>query len=117
MHEAHPSQQARIFIGATSAVVAGVLAVPAAAVRRAPTVPAPVRGTISMGLEAAVSNLAAKSYGAEYGGMAVIGNQRQLSVYLTDPAPAVEREFNRIAPAGTLVFRKTPHSMRQLNAI
>jgi hypothetical protein len=105
------------FIGATSAVVAGVLAVPAVAARGVPTAPAPVPGTISMGLESAVSNLAAKSYGAEYGGMAVIGNQRQLAVYLTDPAPAVERAFNRIAPVGTLVFRKTPHSMRQLNAI
>jgi len=105
------------FIGAASAIVAGTLAVPAAAALGAPTAPAPVRSTISMGLESAVSNLAAKSYGAEYGGMAVIGNQRQLAVYLTDPAPAVERAFNRIAPAGTLVFRKTPHSMRQLNVI
>jgi hypothetical protein len=105
------------FIGATSAVVAGLLAVPAAAARGAPTAPATVRGTISMSLESAVGNLAAKSYGVEYGGMAVIDNRRHLAVYLTDPAPAVERAFNRIAPAGTLVFRKTPRSMRQLNAI
>jgi hypothetical protein len=70
-----------------------------------------------MSLESAVGNLAAKSYGAEYGGMAVTGNQRQLTVYLTHPAPAVERAFSRMAPAGTLVFRKTSHSMRQLNAI
>jgi hypothetical protein len=105
-----------LFIGA-AAVVAGALAVPAAAARGAPTAPAAPRGTVSMGLESAVGNLAAKSYGAEYGGMTVIGNQRQLAVYLTDPAPAVERAFDRIAPAGTLVFGKTPHSMRQLNAI
>lgn len=105
------------FITAASAVVAGAMALPAAAARGAPTAPATVRGTISMGLESAVSNLAANSYGAEYGGMAVVGNRRQLAVYLTDPAPAVERAFNRIAPAGALVFRKTPHSMRQLNAI
>jgi len=110
----------RGFVIGAAAVVAGVLAVPAAAAHGAPTgpaAPAALRGTVSMGLESAVGNLAAKSYGAEYGGIAVIGNQRQLAVYLTDPAPAVERAFNRIAPAGTLVFRKTPHSMRQLSAI
>ena len=111
-----PSRRA-LFIAAVSAVAAGALAVPAAAAAGTATAPAVARAPVSMGLESAVSNLAAKSYGAEYGGMAVTGGQRQLAVYLTDPAPAVERAFSRIAPAGTLVFRKTAHSMRQLNAI
>jgi len=107
-----------LFIGAASAIAVAALAVPAAAGTASGTATAPpiARVPVSMGLESAVSNLAAK-YGAEYGGMAVTGDRRQLTVYLTNPAPAVERAFSRIAPAGTLVFRKTPRSMRQLNAI
>jgi hypothetical protein len=109
-----------LFVAAASAVAAVALAVPAAAgsgTAAAPKPPASARAPVSMGLESAVGRLAAKSYGAEYGGMAVTGDQRQLTVYLTDPAPAVERALRRVAPAGTLVFRKTSHSMRQLNAI
>ena len=106
-----------LFIGLASAVAVGVLAVPAVAVTTASAAGAPTSGSISMSLETAVGNLAAKSYGAEYGGMAVSGNQRQLTVFLTDPTPVIEQAFSRVAPAGTLVFRKTSHSMRQLNAI
>jgi hypothetical protein len=109
-----------LFIAAASVAAMGALAVPAAAASgaaTAPTPPATVLAPVSMGLESAVSNLAAKSYGAEYGGMAVTGNQRQLAVYLTDSTPAIERAFSRVAPAGTLVFRKSSHSMRQLDAI
>ena len=106
-----------LFIAAASAVVVAAAAVPAAAAPGTAAAPAIVRAPASMGLESAVGNLAAKSYVAEYGGMAVTGNQRQLAVYLTDPTPAIERAFSRVAPAGTLVFRKTPRSMRQLNAI
>jgi hypothetical protein len=109
-----------LFIAAASAVAVGALAVPAAAVSgtaAAPKPPAVVQAPVSTALESAVASLAAKSYGAEYGGMAVTGSQRKLAVYLTDPAPAVERAFSRIAPAGTLVFRKTSRSLRQLNAI
>jgi hypothetical protein len=105
------------FIGVTVAIVAGALVVPAAGARGATTPPAAVSGNVTMGAESAVGTLAAKSYGAVYGGMAVINNQRQIAVYLTDPAPAIERAFDRIAPAGRLVFRKTSHSMEQLNAI
>jgi hypothetical protein len=111
-----PSRRA-LFLAAVSAVAVGALAVPAAAAAGTATAPVIARAPVSMGLESAVSNLAAKSYGAEYGGMAVTGSQRQLAVYLTDPSPVVERAFSRVAPAGTLVFRKTSHSMRQLNAI
>jgi hypothetical protein len=105
-----------LFIGAAAAVVAA-LAVPATAARGATPAAPTVSGTVSMGVESAVANLAAKSYGAVYGGMAVVNNQSQIAVYLTDPTPATKRAFDRVAPVGRLVFRKTPHSMRQLNAI
>jgi hypothetical protein len=102
-------------LGATGASATG-----ASAAAMAPAHPGHAEtasSQISVGTESAVSNLAARSYGAQYGGMAVIGNQRQIAVYLTDPTPAIEQAFDRLAPAGTLVFRKTSHSMRQLNAI
>jgi hypothetical protein len=108
-----------LFIAAASVAAMAGLAVPAAAAAGSGTAAAPAitRAPVSMGLESAVSSLAATSFGADYGGMAVTGGQRQLAVYLTDPAPAAERAFAGLAPAGTLVFRKAPRSMRQLNAI
>lgn len=106
-----------LFIAAASVAAMAALAVPAAAASGTATAPAIAAAPVSMGLESAVSDLAATSYGAEYGGMAVTGDQRQLAVYLTDPTPSAERAFTRIAPAGTLVFRKASHSMRQLDAI
>jgi hypothetical protein len=106
-----------LFVGAAAVVVAAALAVPAAAARGATRAAPALSGPVSMGVETAVGNLAAKSYGAVYGGMAVINNQRQIAVYLTNPSSAVEQAFDRVAPAGRLVFRKTSHSMRQLNAI
>jgi trypsin len=99
----------------SAAVLASLGATGVSAAALAPAHPG--QAEISVGAESAVSNLAARSFGAQYGGMAVVGNQRQIAVYLTDPTPAIERAFDRVAPAGTLVFRKTPRSMRQLNAI
>lgn len=106
-----------LFIGAAAAVLVGALTVPALAARGAtPAAPA-VTGPVPMSAESAVANLAAKSYGAVYGGMAVVNNRTQIAVYLTHPSPPIERAFDRVAPAGRLVFRKTRHSMRQLDAI
>lgn len=106
-----------LFIGAAAAVLVGALTVPALAARGAtPAAPA-VTGPVPMSAESAVANLAAKSYGAVYGGMAVVNKRTQIAVYLTHPTPPIERAFDRVAPAGRLVFRKTPHSMRQLDAI
>jgi hypothetical protein len=103
-----------------SAAVLAVLGLTgASAAPMAPAHPAPAlaSGPVSMGVESAVSDLAANSYGADYGGMAAIDNQHQIAVYLTDPTPAIEQALDRAAPAGTLVFRTTSHSMRQLDAI
>jgi hypothetical protein len=102
---------------ATAVLAVLAVMVPAAGARGATTLPEAVSGEVSMGVESAVGDLAAKSYGAVYGGMAVINNQRQIAVYLTEPTPAIERAFDRVAPADRLVFRKTSHSMLQLNAI
>ena len=70
-----------------------------------------------MGLEQAVDSLGRGTYGSSYGGMEVINNQTQLAVYLTTPTSAIEQAFQSGAPAGMLVFRTTPNSLEQIEAV
>lgn len=72
---------------------------------------------VPMGLEQRVDSLGNGPYASSYGGMAVINNQTQLAVYLTLPTQAIEQAFQNGAPAGMLVFRSTPNSLQQINAI
>jgi hypothetical protein len=70
-----------------------------------------------MGIENAVDSFGRQTYGASYGGMETINNGSQMAVYLTAPTLPVEDGFEQHAPEGTLVFRSTPHSLQQVDAV
>jgi hypothetical protein len=56
-------------------------------------------------------------YPSIYGDIAIINNHTQIAVYLTTPTPEVTAAFQRLAPAGLLVFRSTPRSLQDLRQI
>lgn len=117
-----PRRSTRTRLAALS-VMASVVALlsSATSLTDAGAAPTPARAAtatgVSMAVEQAISGLGNSAYPDLFGDIEIINNHSQIAVYLKSSTPAIRAAFQALAPAGMLVFRPTPRSHRDLDAI
>jgi hypothetical protein len=91
--------------------------------------PAPTAKTVSHGappgasqdhlrnIPERVSSTGTQTYSGTFGGLVMTRNATHMDVYLTHPDARTEHQLAAEAPAGTITFAHTPHSLKFLDSL